>query len=64
MPDISMCGGNKCPLKEECYRFLATPSEFAQSYFIDIPYNEEKKECQYFWDNKFYNKIKKENETN
>jgi hypothetical protein len=28
MPDISMCTNEECPLKESCYRYNATPSEF------------------------------------
>jgi len=51
MPDITMCEGQDCPLKESCYRYTATPSEFRQSYFIDPPYNEEKKECDHYWKN-------------
>lgn len=27
----------------------ATPSEFRQSYFLNIPYNEETKTCEYEW---------------
>jgi hypothetical protein len=61
MPDISMCSGEKCPLKENCYRFLATPNEFRQSYFMNPPYNDETKECNHFWDNYVYQKIKDEN---
>lgn len=60
MPDISMCKGGECPLKENCYRYLATPSEYLQSYLSNPPYNEEKKECEYYWDNKLYNQIKDE----
>lgn len=48
MPDISMCKGGDCPLKETCYRFKATPSDW-QSYFGETPYNEEKKDCDYYW---------------
>jgi hypothetical protein len=32
MPDISMCTNEECPLKETCYRYNATPSEFMQAY--------------------------------
>ena len=38
MPDIAKCEGTGCSLKETCYRFTATPSEFRQSYFLNIPY--------------------------
>jgi hypothetical protein len=47
MPDIAMCKGTDCPLKNECYRFLATPSEYRQSYFVIPPI--ENGECQEFW---------------
>ena len=49
MPDIAKCEGTGCSLKETCYRFTATPSEFRQSYFLNIPYNEETKTCEYEW---------------
>lgn len=38
MPDISMCEGKECPLKENCYRYKATPSEYWQSYFTEEPF--------------------------
>lgn len=47
MPDICMCRGESCPLKGDCYRYTATPSEYRQSYFTEIPY--EKDGCDYFW---------------
>lgn len=49
MPDITMCEGKDCPLKENCYRFKAEPSEYRQSYFVEIPYNKEKKDCESLW---------------
>jgi len=49
MPDITMCNGGDCPLKETCYRYKTTPDEFWQSYFVEVPYNEEKKECDHYW---------------
>ena len=57
MPDISMCKGKTCPLKESCYRYTATPNEFRQSYFTAIPYNEETKECKYLMENKTNGKL-------
>lgn len=32
MPDISMCKNEDCPLKESCYRYMATPNIPYQSY--------------------------------
>ena len=55
MPDISMCSSNTCPLKESCYRFTATPSQFWQSY-ADFKYNEVTKECNHYWNNEQYKK--------
>lgn len=43
-PDISLCIGGLCPLKEKCYRYLAKPSEY-QSYFADPPFVKNK--CEY-----------------
>ena len=54
MPDISMCKNTECPLKNTCYRFIATPSEYLQSYG-DFKYDE-KNGCDYYW------KIDKKNE--
>lgn len=54
MPDISKCNGTNCPLKESCYRFIAIPSEYGQSYFADTPYNKEENKCEHFWDIKTY----------
>jgi hypothetical protein len=52
MPDISMCSGAECPIKDTCYRFKATPSEWRQSYFTNPPIKEDGT-CDYFmeiWD--------------
>lgn len=47
MPDITMCSGEGCPVKEKCYRFTAKPSEYWQSYFIDPPIKDDK--CDHYW---------------
>lgn len=59
MVDIAMCEGGDCPLKESCYRFKATPSPYAQSYFAEIPYDAEKKACEHYWGVDNYEKVKK-----
>jgi len=38
MPDICMCEGKDCPIKEGCYRFKAKPSQYGQGYFLQSPY--------------------------
>jgi len=55
MADITKCSGDNCPIKETCYRFTAVDSKWLQSYFEKIPYNHERKICDYFmkvWDKK------------
>lgn len=49
MPDITMCEGGSCKIKEECFRYTAEPNPYRQSYadFYDIT-----EECEYFIDNK------------
>jgi hypothetical protein len=46
MPDITMCMGNDCPIKETCYRYKAKPNDY-QSYFMEAPYKNE--ECEHYW---------------
>lgn len=52
MPDITMCSGEKCNLKETCYRFLATPTEHKQSYFSVPPIQKRKNSvsCGHYWE--------------
>lgn len=47
MSDITMCKNDTCPLKNTCYRFIATPSEYLQSY-ADFKYDE-KTGCDYYY---------------
>lgn len=37
MPDLSMCDDKECPKRKECYRYMAIPNEYRQSYFADSP---------------------------
>lgn len=46
MPDITMCTGEGCPLKDECYRYKARPSDYRQVYFERPPNRGNK--CEYF----------------
>ena len=47
MSDIAMCLGGDCPVKENCWRYMAPESRW-QSYFQAPPFTEEG--CEYFWD--------------
>lgn len=49
MPDISMCHGDNCPQKENCYRFMAIPDDLWQSYFVEAPVKEDG-ECDHYWE--------------
>jgi len=46
MPDLAMCNGIGCEMKEICYRYRATPNEFRQIYFTESPNNG--LECDYY----------------
>lgn len=48
MPDIAMCSGGECPIKDNCWRYMAPPDRY-QSYFAPPPFKE-KEGCEYFWD--------------
>jgi hypothetical protein len=47
MPDITMCSGDGCVLRNTCYRYLAKPSEFMQSYFVQPPIKDGR--CESYW---------------
>jgi hypothetical protein len=51
MPDITMCYGFECPVKEKCKRFTSKPDEHWQAYFLDPPYTitDNVFECNRFW---------------
>lgn len=46
MPDITMCKGNDCKRKDNCYRHVAKPTPHWQSYFVDTPLKG--KDCEYY----------------
>jgi hypothetical protein len=50
MPDITMCLNNCCELSDQCYRFVAEPSEY-QSYSSFVPTlgRDGKWSCDHFW---------------
>ena len=48
MPDISLCKNNNCTLRVNCFRFLAEPNEYRQSYGSFEP--NENNECSNFVD--------------
>ena len=50
MPDITMCNGHNCPIRVNCYRYTAIPSD-RQSYFLETPIRIEngKLKCDHYW---------------
>jgi hypothetical protein len=48
MPDITMCENKDCPLASRCYRRVAEPSSYSQSYAMFVPDDDEN--CSHFWD--------------
>ncbi|MFK5882802.1 MAG: hypothetical protein QM489_00440 [Candidatus Izemoplasma sp.] len=59
MADISMCHGQNCPKKEQCYRFTASANPYMQSYanfdgYFNNDFNEKMipEDCDDFWNNK------------
>ena len=43
---ITMCDGVKCPIKSECYRYMAKP-QIKQMYAL-YHYNKVSEKCYYF----------------
>ena len=48
MPDITMCRGEVCPLRDTCYRHRAVPDKTRQSYFWLPPYDNERNEYEHY----------------
>ena len=48
MSDITMCSGEGCDMKLDCYRHTANQS-FWQSWFMEVPIKDGK--CDMFWGN-------------
>lgn len=51
MPDITMCRGTGCILRDRCYRYTAPPTPKRQAYFSKSPVRWEGAgvQCDYFW---------------
>lgn len=48
MTDMTLCSGDRCPIKQKCYRF--THKAYGrQNYFVGTPYNFTTQTCNYFW---------------
>lgn len=47
MADISMCKGDGCPIKDQCYRHTAPVSLYRQPWFSE-PLDHERESCDYY----------------
>lgn len=56
MPDISMCANRECPLRETCYRYVAKPNEYRQSYAKFEPTNETS--CEHYTSKDGYGRVR------
>jgi hypothetical protein len=54
MPDITMCKGGECTIKECCERYTAKPDEYRQAYFVEPPFSKKMDgtACEYLIDNR------------
>lgn len=48
MPDIAMCMNSNCPSRMKCYRYMAEPNPYRQSYGDFKPFITHKDRCEYF----------------
>ncbi|MEZ0209204.1 MAG: hypothetical protein ACAH17_03465 [Candidatus Paceibacterota bacterium] len=49
MPDIAMCKGECCPLRDSCHRYKAKPDTY-QTYFVTAPYDKKAAACGAYWE--------------
>jgi hypothetical protein len=51
MSDITKCHGFDCPVKEKCKRYISTPNDQWQAYFLEPPYTltDNVFKCDMFW---------------
>jgi hypothetical protein len=52
MSDITMCKGDECPKKDDCYRHTANENTYRQSYFMNVPYDKVRETCDEFTNNR------------
>ena len=47
-PDLTMCDRQECPSCDQCYRFVAEPNPYRQSYFAPPYPDYSSGKCEYF----------------
>ena len=48
---IIMCHGDHCPIKKDCHRCTAVPTECSQAYMAPPFGKDTINNCDHFWDN-------------
>lgn len=48
MPDLTMCQGNNCKMRDSCYRYTAMPNPWRQMYFMSSPFDSLIGKCEYY----------------
>jgi hypothetical protein len=48
MADVTMCKNEDCKMKNNCYRYIATPDKHSQSYLFDPKTDCENKNYELF----------------
>ena len=61
MSDITICEGSGCSRQDLCYRFTATKNIYRQSYFMNVPLQEDGS-CDQYCPNDKADKLKQRSE--
>ena len=46
---LTRCTGNNCLLRFHCHRFTKRDFKEDEMYFVEVPYEANKKDCAYLW---------------
>ena len=46
---LTRCTGNNCLLRFHCHRFTKRDFKEDEMYFVEVPYEANKKDCSYLW---------------
>lgn len=46
---LTRCTGESCLLRYHCHRFTKRDFKEDEMYFIEVPYESNKKDCEYLW---------------
>ena len=49
MENLVKCTGEGCSLRDECHRFTKIDYYNKQMFFVEIPFDFERENCDFFW---------------